>query len=817
MSGLVTYCDVILPLALPKPYTYVVPFDLAGFIRQGHRVIVQFGKNRYYAGIVHRIHHEKPVADNLKLIEGPADEHPVVTPQQLQFWEWMSSYYLCTIGEVMSAALPAGLKISSETKIIFNANYEGDYEALNDEEFLIVQALREQRELFLADVQKLLNKRNVYTPLRTLFNMGIAISAEEIVERYRPRTEAYIRLNDAYRNEENLEQLYKELSRAPKQVELLLAFTQLHHHAKYIKKSELLALAKCSPSVLQALVNRNVFQEFRMEVSRLGNLHTAEVDIPPLSEEQQVALQSIREAWQQKNVVLLHGVTGSGKTNVYMELIQEVVSRGEQALYILPEIALTAQIINRLRKAFGNQVGVYHSKFNLNERVEIWHKVLHNEYKIVVSARSGLFLPYQRLGLVIIDEEHDSSLKQADPAPRYHARDAAIVLAGYFHAKVLLGTATPALETRYNVQKEKFGIVQLIKRYGKVQLPEMIVVDMRQENKQSSSVSSISKRLYHEVNEAVKRNEQVILFINRRGFAHYQICQTCNYVNKCRHCDVSLTYHKYNQTLRCHYCGYAEGVAQKCKSCGAPELNIVGAGTQRIEEEIAELFPQARIARMDYDTTKTKHGHAEVIAQFENREIDILVGTQMLSKGLDFDHVSLVGIVHADQLIHFPGFRSHEKAFQLMTQVAGRAGRKNYPGKVIIQTAHPMHPVIQCVLTGDYQKMYENELTARRQFLYPPFVRLIEVQLRNKQLLVLEEAALFLANEMRRLNICKTLGPSTPFVSKINNFYLRDILIKIQPQQKFIEQTKSALLEKIDAIRTSKNWRGTEIRVNVDP
>lgn len=816
MSALITYTDVILPLALPQGYTYAVPVELAEFVKPGHRVIVQFGKNRFYSAIVQRVHHEKPALDNVKLIEGIADEEPIVTDQQLLFWKWLSEYYLCTIGEVMSVALPTGLKLSSETKIRFNESYSGDFEVLNDEEFLIVQALRAQNELRLPDVQDLLKKRSVYAPLRTLFNLGIAISAEEIVERYKPRTETYIRLNEEFQKEDRLEKLYEELTHAPKQVELLLAFTQLHRKTKFIKKNELLALSKSSAAILSALVKRNVFEEFKVEVSRLGNLQTTEIDMPTPSAEQQQALREIQQQFETRNVVLLHGVTGSGKTNVYMELIQHAIAQQQQVLYMLPEIALTAQIINRLRKVFGNTIGVYHSKFNQNERVEIWNKVLHGDYKIVVAARSGLFLPYKKLGLIIVDEEHDASLKQTDPAPRYNARDASIVLANYFNAKVVLGTATPAVETYYNTERDKYGLVKLMKRYGNVQLPELQAVDIRQETKRKKMTGSFSSVLISEMSEALKRKEQVILFINRRGFANFQVCKTCNYVYRCKNCDVSLTYHKFSHQLKCHYCGYFESMNNKCKSCGAIDLDIVGSGTQRVEDEVAELFPNARIARLDYDATKTKHGHAEVIAQFENREVDILVGTQMVAKGLDFDHVSLVGIVHADQLIHHPGFRSHERAFQLMTQVAGRAGRKNKTGKVVIQTSDVLHPVIQNVLDHNYQKMYETELLTRRQFLYPPFTRVIEVLLKHKQVQPLEQAALFMCNELRKKNSGKILGPSIPFVSKVNNYYLREVMLKTTPQQKDIAAIKKNLQQIIDAIRAKKEWKGVEIKVNVD-
>ncbi len=828
VSSLVTYTDVILPLALPQAYTYAVPVDLVPFVKVGQRVIVQFGKNRYYSAIVKNIHNQKPAVET-KLIETIAEEEPIVTETQLKFWKWMSEYYMCTEGEVMNAALPSGLKLSSETKIRYNESYEGDFESLNEEEFLIVQALRAQQEIRIPQVQDLLKKKNVYRSLKTLFNLGIAISSEEIVEKFKPRTETHIKLNDEYQDNDKLEKLFDDLGRAPKQVELLLAFTQLHHKAKFIRKNELLALSKSSPSVLAALVKRNIFIEFKMEVSRLGNLQTAEVDSPELSPEQKIALEEIDHYFKQKDsispspsgrlggaVVLLQGVTGSGKTNIYIEKIKEVLAEGKQVLYLLPEIALTAQIINRLRKIFNTGIGIYHSKFNQNERVEIWNKVLTGDYKIVIGARSGIFLPYKNLGLIIVDEEHDQSMKQADPAPRYNARDCSIVLAGYFDAKVILGTATPAVESFYNTQIQKFGLVTLDKRFGGIEMPKIEVVNSKDETRWRRMQGSFSAPLVQEISHALGRKEQVILFLNRRGFANYQVCKTCNYVYKCKNCDVSLTYHKFSHQLKCHYCGYYEKVVDKCKSCGAIDLDIVGMGTEKIEDEIAELFPTAKVSRLDYDALKTKHGYAKVISEFENREVDILVGTQMVTKGLDFDHVSLVGIINADQLIHHPGYKSHERAFQLMLQVSGRAGRKNKQGKVLIQTADPAHSVIYNVVHSNYKRMYETEIANRRQFQYPPFTRLIEITLRHKKIQVIEQAALYLANELRKVTQAKVLGPAIPFVSKINNYYIREILVKNNPQVNLIH-TKNALQNVLDKMKSLPELKSVDVYIDVDP
>ena len=831
MSSLVTYVDVILPLALPRLYTYAVPIDWVEFVKVGQRVIVQFGKNKFYSAIVQRIHNQKPAVD-AKLIESIAEEDAIVTDTQLKFWKWMSDYYMCTEGEVMNAALPSGLKLSSETKIRYNENYDGDFETLNEEEFLIVQALRAQDTIDISQVQDLLKKRNVYPLLKTLFNLGIAISSEEIIEKFKIKTESHIKLHEDFEDEEKLKLLFDEMGRAPKQVELLLAFTQLERKSKFIKKSELLALSKADASVLKRLVDKKIFLEFKVEVSRLGSFQTAEVESAALSEDQQRALNEINQWFRPEhaittenpetersgvNVVLLHGVTSSGKTNVYIEKIKELLSQDKQVLYLLPEIALTAQIINRLRKVFGNLVGIYHSKFNPNERVEIWNKVLRNEYKILIGARSGLFLPFKDLGLIIVDEEHDNSLKQMDPAPRYNGRDSAIMLARLFDAKVILGTATPAIETYYNTENGKFGLVKMEKRYGGLEMPEIEVANIREQRKRKNMDGNFTEALRSSVNKALNNKEQVILFINRRGFANYQVCKTCNYVYKCKNCDVSLTYHKFQNKLVCHYCGYTEKMNDKCRSCGAIDLDIVGMGTQKIEDEIATAFPSAKISRLDYDSTRNKHGHANVISQFENREVDILVGTQMVTKGLDFDNVSLVGVINADQLINHPGYRSHERAYQLMMQVAGRAGRKNKKGEVIIQSSDPDNPVIQNVVRGDFKRMYETELLERRQFGYPPFTRMIEMELRHKKVLNVEQAALFLANEARKTNLGLVLGPAIPFISKVNNYYIREVLIKSGKKSKDLTPMKHALREILDKMKTIPEFKGVDVSVDVDP
>ena len=815
MPSTVTYCDVILPLALPRPFTYAVPVELVEFIQVGHRVIVPFKTNKFYTGIVAAVH-SNPPAFETRLIETLADELPVVTQKQLAFWNWMSAYYMCNIGEVMNAALPSGLKLNSETKIFFNEYYDGDFESLNEQEFAIVQALKHRAELSVPDVQELLQRRNVHPSLRTLFNLGIAISKEEMAYKYKPRYEVFVRQHEQFRNDKNLEKLYEELQRAPKQVELLLAYNQLAKKTAFVKKQELLQLSGCDASVLKRLTEKSVFVELKSEVSRLGIFQSDSVEVATLNAMQQQAVSEIYRAFKEKQTVLLKGVTGSGKTVVYTELMKEVVAAGKQVLFLLPEIALTAQLINRLRKFFGNQIGIYHSKFNLHERVEIWHKVLDGEYKIVLGARSAMFLPFENLGLIVVDEEHDPSYKQQDPAPRYQARDAALMLAQQSGAKVILGSATPSVESMFNAEKGKYALVEMNERFGNASLPEIQVVNMKMAKKKKELHGNFSKELTEAITAQLNEKKQIILFLNRRGYAEVQQCSTCDFVYRCKNCDVSLTYHKFQHKLICHYCGFNMKPDVKCKSCGSPTLEIGGKGTEQIEEEIAALFPAARIARLDLDTMRTKHGFANVIASFENREIDILVGTQMVSKGLDFDNVGLVGILDADRLIYHPGYRSAERAYQLMTQVSGRAGRKDNDGKVILQTSNPAHPVVLWVLQHNYRALFEAEILSRQQFSYPPFTKLLEFTLRCKDLKPLEQASLWLVNNFRRKVNANVLGPAIPFVSKINNYYLREILVKPTYETHSIPQMKIDLLHVIDEMKLIKEFKSVVASIDVD-
>ena len=816
MSKTILYADVLLPLALPQRYTYAVSVDLVDFIEIGHRVVVQFGKNKYYAAIVVALHHSKPAIDP-KLIETLADEYPIVLPSQIAFWQWIAKYYIATEGEVMNVALPAGLKLNSETFIVLNEQYEGDYEGLSDEAFFIVQMLRSKPNATLADIQKLLNKKNIFHKIKELFDAGIAFGEEKITSRYKIKTETYVEALIDFDNDDLLSSIFEELSRAPRQQTLLMAYIMLKKKNKFIRKKDLLEEAKVDAGVFSKLVERNIFKPYKAEISRLGTFLKDRDSKIVLSENQQKAFGEIKESFAINKPVLLFGVTGSGKTEIYIQLINEKLNENKQSLILLPEIALTAQIINRLKGHFGEKLGVYHSKFNEQEKVEIWNKVLAQEYKVIVAARSGIFLPFAELGLIIVDEEHDASYKQTDPPPRYHARDLALWLAHYHKANILLGSATPAIETYFNATQGKYGLVKISSRYADVKLPEIEIFKMRKVQPRTPVNELFSNYLIEAIRDELAKKKQVILFQNRRGFSSYQICRTCNHIYKCKNCDVSLTYHKFQHRLVCHYCGYEEKLNPHCASCGVDDLDIVGTGTEKIEELVQELFPKAIVSRLDLDSAKGKHSHEHIIAAFENREVDILVGTQMVSKGLDFGNVNLVGILQADMLLFQPGYRTYERAYQLMTQVSGRAGRKDGQGKVIIQTFQAEHPVLEAVRKADYLSVFQQETTQRNQFKYPPFVRLIQLTFAHQDPVVVEKGSLYFANAIRSSQLAEVLGPTSPYIGRVNNQYLKVVLLKTIPYQKEPIGLKSMIANIRKAMAEINELKAIRVSIDVDP
>ena len=809
------FVDVILPLPLPNTYTYEVPDSFSG-VERGLRVVVQFGQKKLYTALIANVHQNAPENYRAKPILSVLDDFPVVTEKQLEFWKWIATYYCCHIGEVMNAAFPSGLKLSSETTILLGEENSA-LDNLTDKEYLIIEALEKQAKLSLLDVAKILDQKTIFSIIKSLLDRGLIVLQEELNDRYKPKIVRTVEL--AMKDQSILVDSIESLKKAPKQLELLLSFLSI----KKKKSTELLTTADLVKSVqashqtLNTLVKKGVLKIEEEVVGRLESYEKPIESIKELSSAQQRAYNEIYAHFEEKDVVLLHGVTSSGKTEIYVKLIQEAIERGEQILYLLPEIALTTQIINRLRKYFGDQIGVYHSKFNQNERVEVWNEVLQGgRFPIVLGARSALFLPFQKLGLIIIDEEHENTFKQYNPAPRYHARDAALVWAKMHQGKVLLGSATPSLESYTNAKNDKYGLVELTERFGGVEMPEVETVDIKYVRHRKQMKGAFSPYLLEQMQEALDKGEQIILFQNRRGFAPISECQTCGWTSKCNSCDVSLTYHKKIDLLKCHYCGYSEAPVRKCKACGGIEVLVKGIGTEKIEEELQPIFPDSVIKRMDLDTTSKKYAHQEIISDFENKRIDVLIGTQMVTKGLDFDNVSIVGVLNADTMLNFPDFRSHERAYQLMTQASGRAGRKKKRGKVIIQTYSPDHSVIHAVKENNYLGMFNEEMQERNAFNYPPYCKLLKITATHKDYLLTNQAARDLAILMRQSFGKNVLGPEYPAVSRIKNKYLKNILLKIEPGTS-PHQAKQHLLSISNKINEKQEYKSVRFVIDVDP
>lgn len=827
------FADILLPLPLKGTFTYRIPQAMNERVKFGIRAVVPFGKNKLYSGLVLKVHQTVPQTVNIKYILDVIDDVPVISEPQLQLWQWMADYYLCTLGEVMSCALPSALKLAGETNVQLHPDFDGDLSVLNEREVSIVEAVAHHQMTTISELSKSLQMPKIHPYIKSLVEKQILLTDEEIRDAYKPKRETHISLAAPYaHDEEKLYALLNELEaskKSAKQAEVLLVFLSIlqkngifNDFSKSITKKELTENQRVSPSSLQKLIEKKVLEEKQVVISRLETFDAQEsVENIQLSEAQNTAMEQIKQQFGTFQSVLLHGVTGSGKTEMYIKLIDEVLKSGKQVLYLLPEIALTSQIINRLRKYFGDKVGVYHSRFNEYERVEIWDRVLNSDkasegkYQLVLGARSALLLPFSNLGLVVVDEEHDQSYKQLDPAPRYHARDCAIMLAQLHHAKVLLGTATPSLETFYNVQQKKFGYVPLMKRFAKSVLPEVWVVNMAESVRQRKVTGVFSQFLIDKIAAALERKEQVILFQNRRGYSLRMICNTCQTSPTCKYCDVTLTYHKRSNLLKCHYCGYAIDVPKVCPTCHSTDIEMRGFGTEKIEDELAELFPNAVIQRMDMDTTRSKNGHQKIISDFEQHKTDILVGTQMVTKGLDFDRVSVVGVLSADNLISFPDFRAFERAFQIMSQVSGRAGRKEVPGTVVIQSYQPEHPALKYVVSNDFASMYRSQIAERKQFFYPPICRLIKITLKHTDEVLLNEASLVLAQSLRTAFSNGVLGPEFPLVSKIQLQYLKDIWIKF-PKDHQLNDRKLQLDELIQQFRAMPRFKSVRVVVNVD-
>jgi primosomal protein N' (replication factor Y) (superfamily II helicase) len=817
------FADIILPLAVKGRFTYSVPESLIDKILPGSRVVVQFGSRKLYSGIVMRIHSEKPDIPVVKQICDILDPEPVINETELRLWNWISEYYMCTIGEVMKAAIPSGLCLESETLLSINPGFT-DFRSLNNNSSFLFSIIENRKSVHLKNLPPSINDRNTLKILNELVQLRAIITGEFIPEKYRPKEETFIILSEKYTDSE-LNALLDKLLKAPRQYEVLSAYLRLTAYSTGsdlfpIKKSILLKESGALPSSLTSLVRKRVLTAVNLEISRLPGHNARQEPVRELSNAQKIAFESMVSQLSEKDILLLHGVTSSGKTEIYIHLIEQQLKKGKQVLYLLPEIALTTQIIERLRKHFGSVTGVYHSRFNDAEKVEIWRKVSAPDpagrFDLILGVRSSLFLPFRNLGLVIIDEEHDGSYKQHDPSPRYHARDSAIMLASLAGAKTILGSATPSVESYHNAVSGKYGFTELNERFGKINLPEIVIANTRDAQRKKLMVSHFSPQLLHAIDNALSDKEQVILFRNRRGFSPYLECSECGWIPSCNQCAVNLTYHKEISRLVCHYCGSAVVIPVKCANCGAVSMQTVGFGTEKIEDEIKIVFPGANVARMDQDTTRNKNSFDRIIHSFESGQIDILIGTQMISKGLDFENLTVVGILNSESMLNYPDFRAHERAFQMMLQVSGRAGRRQKHGKVIIQSSDPENRIIRLVLNHDYKGLYESQMEERQIFNYPPFCRLIKIVIKHKDRTKLNELSYLLGNDLKSVFGNRVLGPEFPLISRIQLWYIKNIIIKIEKDKPLLraKQLISGAIEKVEKIRGASAVR---ISVDVDP
>jgi primosomal protein N' (replication factor Y) len=811
------FADVILPLNLPQILTYGVPHEMQEALRPGMRVEVALGKNKQYAGIVERLHNDRPETYMVKPIKAIIDEEPVVNEKQLQFWNWIVQYYMAAPGEVMQAALPAHLKLMGETRLEWVGDDTQAYD-WSDAAFNAAEALQARKELTISELRGIVGVEHFAAALNELLEKEVIRINETLETSYRPRREKTIRLAALYHNEKEMERLFKELERAPKQLDLLMAYTEISMKLGVVRQADLLERTKASAAQIKSLCAKGVFILEEKNVDRLlytGNTNAKEI---VFTEAQQTAYDLLNATLKEKNVVLLHGVTGSGKTLLYIHKIKECLAAGKQAVLMLPEIGLTTHLVSRLNAYFGDILGVYHSHFSNNERVEIWEKARKGIYKIIVGPRSALWLPYNNLGLIIADEEHDSSYKQKDPAPRFHARDAAIYLASLYDAKVILGSATPSVESLYNVQHGKYGYVPLKDRYLGVKMPVIEVVNAKSlETVKLLGVKLLTPELQQAILEALQNRKQVILFQNRRGYTPFQLCTACGWVPQCKNCSVSLTYHKSSDKMHCHYCGLKAAVPHTCPACGSARLVSKSFGTEKIEEEVQQIFPDARVARMDVDSMRGKHNMTELLDQLEKRKIDILVGTQMVVKGLDFASVALVGILSADGLLSFPDFRVNERAFQLMEQVSGRAGRVDGKGRVLIQAYNIHHPVLQWVKDHDVHAFYTQEVKYREHFSYPPFSRLLKIIFKHQDEPKAISVAAQMAASLHTFEGIAVQGPGPSMVSRVRNLYIHEIWIKCPRDNKLLDSLKAFLKIQRTRILSTKGNTNVQLIFDVDP
>ncbi len=838
------FADVIVPLSVPNKYTYRVPKELNEAVEIGKRVLVQFGKTKIYTGIIYKIHSNAPKEYQAKYIDTVLDDHPIVNETQLKFWDWIAFYYCANPGDVMNAALPSGLKLSSTSHVQLNPEFnfeEIDHSYFNDKEHFLIETLHATSNLSFDDVAQLLKQKSAQGIINNLIKKRAIIVYEDVKDKYKPKLVSFIRLEEKYKNEKILSETLDQLEKkAFKQAEALLYFLQLQKNKEvitngWIKKTEI--AKKVETAAISALVKKQIFIEEQFEVGRLL-FEKSNNTIKALSKAQQDAYEKTKAGFRENKPVLLHGVTGSGKTEIYIQLIKDTIKEGKQVLFLIPEIALTTQLITRLRAVFGEQVGVYHSRFSENERVEIWNNILlgtndkglktqdrsveeqetgnEKQYKIILGARSCLFLPFDNLGLIIVDEEHDNSFKQHDPSPRYNARDSALYLATLHKAPVLLGSATPSVESFYNASQSKYTLVELNTQYVESGGTNIEICDMNFFERSNQMKACLTPPLFNAIENALSKKQQVILFQNRRGFAPYTECKQCGHVPHCVQCDVSLIYHKHSQKLTCHYCGYSIAPPKTCSACGSNNLQYKGMGTEKIEEDIEVLFPKAKVARMDLDSTRSKYAYKQLIDDFESGQIDILIGTQMVTKGLDFNNVSVVGVLNADSILNFPDFRSFEKAFQLITQVKGRAGRDKEKGKVFIQTTQPQHHVINYISENKIKNFFADTLAERQQFNYPPFSRLFEINVISKDVNEVNHLANELFLLLKPTFNENLLGPEFPLISRIKNQYYKRILIKTSKKETTLS-TRQIIFNALNDLQNNfKDWK-YRISIDVDP
>lgn len=815
------FVEVVLPLSLYKTFTYRVSKSEFEYINEGMRIAVPFGKNKIYTALVLNKHYQKPELYEAKEIHQIIDEVSIVNPIQIQHWQWIASYYMCAIGDVFRVAMPSALLLESETIISKSNEIDSftDLSLLTDDEYLIYEALQQQASLKIIDIVNILNKKNVLPTIQKLIAKNILLLEEEIQENYKPKLVKYIKLNTIYDQDNGLYNLLETLKKSEKQKNIVLHYFQIIAiEKKPLTIKKLVEISGASASVVRTLIQKEIFIEYYIKEDRtLFNGTILNKDLT-LSDIQQKAFEEIEDNFIEKDVCLLHGVTSSGKTEIYIKLIQNYIQSGKQVLFLVPEIALTTQLLERLRVYFGNKVGVFHSKYGSNERVEVWQKlsdVSNDQIQIVIGPRSAMFLPFNNLGLIIVDEEHEQTYKQIDPSPRYHARDAAIVLASLHKAKVLLGSATPSLESFFNAKSGKYALVTISERYTAVLMPEISLVDLKDKYFRKQMTGHFSDILIDEISKTLALGEQIILFQNRRGYSPLLECITCGNIPQCQQCDVSLTYHKFKNQLRCHYCGYAIPKPTNCHNCSSTDLITKGFGTEQIQQELVELFPKAKVGRMDQDTTKGKFGFEKIIDSFKNKEIEILVGTQMLAKGLDFKDVTLVGIMNADNMLYHPDFRAFERSYQMMTQVAGRAGRSEKRGKVIIQTYNPNHNTIQQVVNNDYEGMFTEQIYERQIYKYPPYFKLIKLTLKHKEFDKLQHGSIWLYQMLSQNLNMPVLGPEEPPINRIRNEYLRTIMVKI-PLNQSIGNTKKTILKILNSFEVVPQYRSIKVIINVD-